>query len=437
MKISVIGTGYVGLVSGVCFAEIGNDVTCIDIDQQKIDRLTKGEVPIYEPGLEGLLHENRERGRLHFTTDLAAGIKDSQIIFLALPTPPGADGAADLSAVLSVADQLGDMLGDDLTVVVNKSTVPVGTADKVRERLTAKRPLNVAVVSNPEFLREGVAVRDFMEPDRVVIGTSSAEAEAIMRELYAPLTDELRPVLVMDEYSSELAKYAGNAFLATKISFINEIANVASRVGADVEAVARAIGADPRIGSRFLQAGIGYGGSCFPKDVQALQKTAESYDYDFKIISAVLEANKAQRHIFIDNILAHFDGNLNGKKIALWGLAFKPDTDDIREAPALSIIDRLLEAGAAIVAHDPEAMANVERLYDGRSTQLTFADDPLKALESADALVVATEWKVFQSVDIQTLRALLRQPVIFDGRNIFDPQIMRSHDFTYYSIGRP
>lgn len=437
MKISVIGTGYVGLVSGVCFAEIGNDVTCIDIDQRKIERLEAGEVPIYEPGLESLLHENRARGRLHFTTDTAAGIKDSEVIFLALPTPPGADGAADLSAVLAVAGQLGDILGDAFTVVVNKSTVPVGTADKVRERINKKHPNNVAVVSNPEFLREGVAVRDFMEPDRVVIGTRSKQAEAVMRELYAPLTDELHPILVMDEYSSELSKYAGNAFLATKISFINEIANVAGRVGADVEAVARAIGADPRIGSRFLQAGIGYGGSCFPKDVQALAKTAESVDYDFKIVEAVLQANKAQRHFFIETILGHFNGSLQGKRIALWGLAFKPDTDDIREAPALTIIDELTAAGAQIVAHDPEAMDNVSRAYDGKPNAPIMVQEPMQALDAADALVVATEWKLFRNADLDAIRTALKEPVIFDGRNVYDPVIAKKIGFTYYGVGRP
>jgi len=437
MKISVIGTGYVGLVSGVCFAEIGNDVTCIDIDKAKIERLEAGQVPIYEPGLESLLQENRQRGRLHFTTDTQAGIADSDVIFLALPTPPGADGAADLSAVLSVADQLSNLLGDHFTVVVNKSTVPVGTADKVRERINANHPDNFAVVSNPEFLREGVAVRDFMEPDRVVIGTNSPKAEAVMRELYAPLTDELHPILVMDEYSSELSKYAGNAFLATKISFINEIANVADRVGANVEAVARAIGADPRIGSRFLQAGIGYGGSCFPKDVQALAKTAESYDYDFKIIRAVLEANKAQRHVFIDTILGHFNGDLRGKRIALWGLAFKPDTDDIREAPALTIIDGLLEHGATVVAHDPEAMENVARVYADSSKAPQMTSEPMLALESADALVIATEWKVFRNADLSAIYQQLRHPIIFDGRNIYDPTAARSLGFTYYSVGRP
>lgn len=437
MKVAVIGTGYVGLVSGVCFAEIGNDVTCIDIDQTKIDQLTKGTVPIYEPGLEELLHENQARGRLTFTTDTAAGVRDAQVIFLALPTPPGADGSADLSAVLAVADQLGDILGDTYTVVVNKSTVPVGTADQVRERITAKHPNGVAVVSNPEFLREGVAVRDFMEPDRVVVGTSSVQAEAVMRELYAPLTDDTRPLLLMDERSAELTKYAANSFLAAKISFINEIANVADKVGADVEAVARAMGADPRIGSRFLQAGIGYGGSCFPKDVQALAKTSDSYGYDFKIIKAVLAANQAQRHFFVDRILSHYDGDVAAKRFALWGLAFKPDTDDIREAPALAIIDALLGAGATVVAYDPEANANIARAYQQRDQQPILVDDHMTALKDADALIIATEWKVFRNSNLSDVKRALRQPVIFDGRNMYEPAGVRAAGLTYTSIGRP
>ena len=437
MKIAVIGTGYVGLVSGVCFAEIGNDVTCIDIDQAKINNLIDGRVPIYEPGLEELLHENQARGRLHFTTDVREGIRGAQVIFLALPTPPGADGSADLTAVLAVADQLSDMLSDDYTVIINKSTVPVGTADQVRERIIAKHPNNVAIVSNPEFLREGVAVHDFMEPDRVVIGTSSHDAEAVMRELYAPLTDEQRPLLVMDERSAELTKYAANSLLATKISFINEIANVADRVGADVESVARAVGADPRIGPRFLQAGIGYGGSCFPKDVQALAKTAESHDYDFKIIKAVLAANQAQRHFFVEKITNHFAGDIAGKHFALWGLAFKPDTDDIREAPSLAIVDALLSAGATITAYDPEANDNIARVYAAHDRRPDLVDGPFAALVDADALIIVTEWKVFRGADLAAVAAALKRPVIFDGRNIYDPQEARAAGIEYVSIGRP
>ncbi len=437
MKISVIGTGYVGLVSGVCFSEIGNDVTCIDIIEDKINRLKAGEVPIYEPGLEDLLHANQERGRLHFTTDLRGGVKDADVIFLALPTPPGADGSADLTAVLAVADALGDILDDHYTVVVDKSTVPVGTAEQVHARIASKHPNNFAVVSNPEFLREGVAVRDFLEPDRVVIGTSAPEAEAIMRELYAPLTDEHHPLLVMDEHSAELSKYASNAFLATKISFINEIANMADRLGADAEAVARAMGADPRIGSRFLQAGIGYGGSCFPKDVQALAKTAEAHDYDFKIINAVLAANTAQRMVFIDNVKAYYNDDVAGKHFAVWGLAFKPDTDDIREAPALTIIDELLGSGATVTVFDPEAAANTKRFFESKPHMPKFAEDPLAAAKDADALIIATEWKIFRGIPLGALKEQLAQPVIFDGRNMFEVAYMREKGFTYKSVGRP
>jgi UDPglucose 6-dehydrogenase len=437
MKIAVIGTGYVGLVTGVCFAEVGNDVVCIDIDAAKIARLKQGDVPIYEPGLAELLHENQKRGRLHFTTDLPSGILNAQAVFLALPTPPGEDGSADLSAVLSVAGQLGEHLGDIFTVVIDKSTVPVGTADKVYAAIAAKHPDNFDVVSNPEFLREGMAVRDFMEPDRVVIGTQSQKAQDIMQELYAPLVDEQRPLLMMDTYSAELAKYAANAFLATKISFINEIANVADRVGANVEAVARAIGADGRIGTRFLQAGIGYGGSCFPKDVQALAKTSETVGYDFKIIEAVLQANAAQRHLFVDKVRTFYDGNLAGKHFAVWGLAFKPDTDDIREAPALTIIDELLAAGATVTAFDPEAMDNVERLYASKQQRPALAATALAATAQADALLVVTEWKLFRNADLSVLKTSLKAPIIFDGRNIFDPAVVREAGFTYTSVGRP
>lgn len=437
MKIAVIGTGYVGLVTGVCFAEVGNTVTCIDIDANKIERLKHGKVPIYEPGLAELLLENQKHDRLHFTTNLASGIKNAQAIFLALPTPPGADGSADLSAVLSVAKQLGEHLGDMFTVVIDKSTVPVGTADKVRAAIAVNHPENFDVVSNPEFLREGMAVHDFMQPDRVVVGTQSARAWEIMQELYAPLVDEQRPLLLMDEYSAELSKYAANAFLATKISFINEIANVADRVGADVEAVARAIGADGRIGSRFLQAGIGYGGSCFPKDVQALAKTSQNVGYEFKIIDAVLQANAAQRHVFVDKIRSFYGGDIAGKHFALWGLAFKPDTDDIREAPALTIIDELLAAGATVTAFDPEAMENVERLYAGKQERPALADTALAATKQADALLVVTEWKLFRNADLSALKTSLKAPVIFDGRNIFAPEIVRAAGFMYTSIGRP
>lgn len=362
------------------------------------------------------MHQNQGRGRLHFTTDLQAAIADAQAVFLALPTPPGADGSADLSAVLAVADQLGEHLGDQY-VVINKSTVPVGTADKVRARIAVNHPADFDVVSNPEFLREGVAVRDFLEPDRVVIGTESKKAEKMMRELYTPLVDERHPLLVMDEYSAELSKYASNAFLATKISFINEIANLADSLSADVEAVARAVGADPRIGSQFLQAGIGYGGSCFPKDV--------------------LAANQAQRTVFVDKILAHYDGNIAGKHFAVWGLAFKPDTDDIREAPALDVIDALLASGARVTAYDPEAMPNVHRHYESKQMKPEFAADAFSALDGVDALVIATDWKIFRLAAPAEIRQRLATPVIFDGRNIFDPQTMHAAGIIYKSVGRP
>lgn len=435
MKVAVIGTGYVGLVTGVCFAEIGNTVTCVDIDETKVAMLQRGEAPIYEPGIETMLRENSARNRLHFTTDLTVA-GEADVIFLALPTPPSADGSADLRAILAVARQLADILGEQFTVVVNKSTVPVGTAAQVRALLQPCGD-NVAVVSNPEFLREGLALHDFMEPDRVVLGASDDRAAAVMRELYAPLVDEARPLLLMDEASAELTKYAANAFLATKISFINEIANLAEHVGADVEAVARAIGADERIGSRFLQAGIGYGGSCFPKDVQALAQTARTHGYDFRIIQAVLDANSAQQHRLVEKVLAHYEGDVTGKTFALWGLAFKPDTDDIREAPALKIIDALCAAGATIRAFDPEAAANVARHYQDCTMSLELVDTATAALEGADALLIATEWKAFRSVAPEALSTLLREPVVFDGRNMFAPKTMREHGITYYSIGRP
>lgn len=435
MRVAVIGTGYVGLVTGVCFAEIGNDVTCVDIDEAKVVMLQRSEAPIYEPGIEELLRQNSERQRLHFTTDLRQ-VGDAEVIFLALPTPPNADGSADLRAVLAVAERLPEVIGDHFTVVVNKSTVPVGTAAQVRTLLAACGD-HVAVVSNPEFLREGLAIHDFMEPDRVVVGASDERAESVMRELYAPLIDDSRPLLVMDEASAELTKYAANAFLATKISFINEIANVAEHVGANVEAVARAMGADERIGSRFLQAGIGYGGSCFPKDVQALARIAETAGYDFQIIRAVLAANSAQQVRLVEKVLDHFGGDIAGKTFALWGLAFKPDTDDIREAPSLKIIDALTAAGATVQAFDPEAAANVSRYFQGRELPLTYAETAIEALAGADALLVATEWKAFRAIDPKMLVQHLTNPLVFDGRNIFMPQAMRQCGITYYSIGRP
>jgi UDPglucose 6-dehydrogenase len=390
MRIAVVGTGYVGLVTGTCFAETGNTVTCVDIDQVKVEKLINGQLPIYEPGLDHLFLRNLKEGRLHFTTSLEEGIKGASIIFLALPTPPGEDGSADLSYVLGVADKLGKIL-DTYTVIVNKSTVPVGTADKVSAAIAKHAQTEFDVVSNPEFLREGVAVDDFMKPDRVVIGTTSERAKKLMNTLYAPYVRQGNPVIFMDERSSELTKYAANSFLAVKITFMNEIARLCERLGADVDMVRRGIGSDDRIGRRFLFPGIGYGGSCFPKDVQALVRSSEDVDYEFKILEAVMEVNTEQKTYLVPKIKRFFGGNLKGKKIALWGLAFKPNTDDIREAPALYIIDALLAEGAIITAFDPEAMNGVKRLLGDK---ITFAANQYDALEGADALVIATEWSV-------------------------------------------
>jgi UDPglucose 6-dehydrogenase len=386
MKIAVIGTGYVGLVSGTCFAETGNSVTCVDIDKFKIDRLTQGEITIYEPGLEKMFLKNLRDGRLKFTTDLKSGIHEAQIVFLALPTPPGEDGSADLKYVLGVADQLGQIL-EDYKVIVDKSTVPVGTADKVKAAIAKHAKVEFDVVSNPEFLREGVAVEDFMKPDRVVIGSSSDRAKKVMGDLYAPFVRQGNPVIFMDEKSAELTKYAANSFLATKISFMNEIAQLCERLGADVDMVRRGIGSDDRIGKRFLFPGIGYGGSCFPKDVQALIMSSEEVDYDFQILKSVEKVNEKQKTHLIPKIKSHFNDDLNGKHFALWGLAFKPNTDDIREAPALYIIESLLKSGATVSTYDPEAMNNVK---DQLGNKIQYASDPYAALIDADALIIAT-----------------------------------------------
>lgn len=435
MNITVIGTGYVGLVTGTCFAEKGNQVTCVDIDEAKVTALRKGEIPIYEPGLSELVKSNAADGRLHFTTELAESLKEAEIIFLALPTPPAEDGSADLSAVLAVAEQLGKQL-DHYAVIVNKSTVPVGSADKVRERVAANAKVEFDVVSNPEFLREGHAVKDFMEPDRVVVGSGNEKATGPMRRLYEPFLRSSEQLLLMDTRSAEMAKYAANSFLATKVTFINEIANLSDKLGANVEHVAKAIGMDERIGRRFLQAGIGYGGSCFPKDVLALQTTSQAAGYDFKILKAVLDANAAQFKQLTDRVVEHFNGSLEGKHIALWGLAFKPDTDDIREAPALKIIDELLAKGATITAYDPEAETHVKDRYKD-TPAMQLADDKYKALEDADALVIATEWADFRQADLETVKTALARAVVFDGRNLFDPETMQNAGFDYTSIGRP
>lgn len=432
MKIAVVGTGYVGLVTGTCFSETGNTVTCIDIDKAKIDKLNSGKLTIYEPGLEKLFLRNQKEGRLYFTTSLEDGIADAQIIFLALPTPPGEDGSADLKYILGVADDLGKIL-KQYVVIIDKSTVPVGTADKVHAAIAKNATVDFDVVSNPEFLREGVAVDDFMKPDRVVIGTSSDKAKTILNDLYVPFVRQGNPIIYMDERSAELTKYAANAFLATKITFMNEIALLCERLGADVDMVRKGIGSDERIGRRFLFPGIGYGGSCFPKDVQALVKSSNDANYDFKILDAVMEVNELQKLHLIPKINAYFNNDLKGKKIALWGLAFKPNTDDIREAPALVMIEALLKAGASVSAYDPEAMNNVKALL---GNTISFEDHQYDTLKDADALVIATEWSEFRTPEFGKMATLLKNKVIFDGRNLFELSKMEELGFHYESVGR-
>lgn len=431
-KIAVIGTGYVGLVTGTCFAETGNQVICVDNNAAKVDKMRNGEIPIYEPHLDVLFERNIKANRLVFTTDLQQGIKDAEIIFLALPTPPGEDGSADLSYILGVADQLGKLI-TDYKVIVDKSTVPVGTAEKVRLAMAKNATVAFDVVSNPEFLREGFAVDDFMKPDRVVIGTSSERAKKTMDQLYKPFVRQGNPIIFMDEKSAELTKYAANSFLATKITFMNEIANFCELVGADVDKVRIGIGSDERIGKRFLFPGIGYGGSCFPKDVQALVKSGTEYNFSFEILKSVMNVNEEQKTVIIPKIKNFFRGDLKGKKIALWGLAFKPDTDDIREAPALYIIDALVDAGATITAFDPEAMPNVQGVIGDK---ITYATNEYEALVNADALVVCTEWGIFRNPDFDKIASLLNDKVIFDGRNLFDLNEMNERGFYYSSIGR-
>lgn len=433
MKIAVVGTGYVGLVSGTCFAETGNDVVCVDIDANKVARMQQGEVPIYEPGLELLFERNTRQGRLTFTTDLASAVEAAEIIFLALPTPPGEDGSADLSYILGVADQLGKMI-TSYKIIVDKSTVPVGTAEEVHKALAKNLSTDLFdVVSNPEFLREGVAVDDFLKPDRVVIGTSSERAQKKMHQLYDPFVRQGNPIIFMDERSAEMTKYAANSYLATRITFMNEIANLCEKVGANVDMVRRGMGSDTRIGKRFLFPGVGYGGSCFPKDVQALAKTSEEFDYDFRILKSVMSVNTQQRMRLVDKIKARLGDDLTGKTIGLWGLAFKPNTDDIREAPAVYTIEALLEAGAQIRAFDPEAMDNVKALFGDK---VFFASDQYEALIGADALAIATEWSVFRTPSFNVMKELLKNPLIFDGRNLYDLELMEEKGFHYESIGR-
>ncbi|MDA0714212.1 MAG: UDP-glucose/GDP-mannose dehydrogenase family protein [Bacteroidetes bacterium] len=432
MKIAVVGTGYVGLVTGTCLAETGNDVTCVDIDQEKIEKMKGGIVPIYEPHLDVLFHRNIKQGRLRFTTDLKEAVESAKVIFLALPTPPGEDGSADLSYVLNAAREIGPMI-NEFKVIVDKSTVPVGTADLVKAEVAKDAREQFAVVSNPEFLREGFAVDDFMKPDRVVVGTSSEKAKKVMEELYKPFIRQGNPLIFMDERSAELTKYAANAFLAAKITFMNEIANFCELVGADVDKVRLGIGTDERIGKRFLFPGIGYGGSCFPKDVLALQHSGQKAGMDFQILDAVLAVNNAQRLRLMAKVEEHFGKDLKGKHFALWGLAFKPDTDDIREAPALYMVDALLSKGAKVTAFDPEAMENVKKSHGDK---IQLASNEYEALEGTDALIIATEWSVFRNPDFNKVKTLMPSHTIFDGRNLYDLETMRDHGFTYYSIGR-
>ena len=421
-----------GLVTGTCLAETGNQVICVDINEQKVAMMKAGQLPIYEPGLETLFNRNISENRLQFTTNLAEAIAEAKIIFLALPTPPGGDGSADLSYVLGAAKDIAKLV-KEYKVIVTKSTVPVGTADKVTAVIKANTNIECAVVSNPEFLREGVAVEDFMKPDRVVVGTLDERARKLMAELYGPYVRQGNPVIFMDERSSELTKYAANSFLATKISFMNEVANLCEKVGADVDMVRRGIGADERIGKRFLFSGIGYGGSCFPKDVQALGKSAEENQYDFKILNAVMDVNTIQKKVLAEKMRAYYKGDLKGKKFAMWGLAFKPDTDDIREAPALYIIEELLKEGATIVSFDPEGMPNVKKLLGDK---ISYAANRYDALEGADALLIVTEWPVFRTPDFEFMKEKLKSPVIFDGRNLYDLERMKEYGFYYNSIGR-
>jgi UDPglucose 6-dehydrogenase len=432
MRIAVIGTGYVGLVTGTCLAETGNTVTCIDIDEAKITSLKQGITPIYEPNLSVLIERNLTEDRLHFTSNLISGIEGAEVIFLALPTPPGADGQADLTYILNVADELGPLLSH-YVVIVDKSTVPVGTADLVKERVAKHARVEFSVVSNPEFLREGFAVTDFMKPDRIVIGASDDRAINVMESVYKPFVRQGNPILIMDEKSAELTKYASNAFLATKITFMNEIANFCERVGANVDAVRLGMGADDRIGKRFLFPGMGYGGSCFPKDVQALHHSGVLEGFDFKLLDAVMQVNDKQKTILLPKINAYFKQDLSNKTFAIWGLSFKPDTDDIREAPSLYLIQALLNAGARITVYDPEAMNNVSAQFGDR---LSYAKNPYQALEKADGLIICTEWSVFRSPDFSVMFKSMNQPVIFDGRNIFEPEEVRAQGFDYFSIGR-
>jgi UDPglucose 6-dehydrogenase len=432
MKISVIGTGYVGLVTGTCLAETGNDVICVDIDAEKVEKMRQGTVPIYEPHLDVLFERNIKAGRLQFTTSLDDGLEHGDIIFLALPTPEDEDGSADLSYVLNVSEEIGRKI-TSYKVIVDKSTVPVGTAEKVRAVISENAKSDFDVVSNPEFLREGFAVDDFLKPERIVIGSSSERATELMKKLYNPFVRSGNPIITMDEKSAELTKYAANSFLATKITFMNEIANYCEKVGADVDKVRVGMGTDSRIGKRFLFPGIGYGGSCFPKDVKALLHAGNLVDYDFKILDSVVKINHIQKQILIPKIVKHFEGDLQDKNIAIWGLAFKPETDDIREAPSISVMKELLSHGANLTVFDPEAMPNIEKQF---GDDLTYAEGMYDAIENADALVICTEWSIFRSPSFTKMKSLLKRPVVFDGRNIYQVEDMDNEGFIYTSIGR-
>ncbi|MAB40416.1 MAG: UDP-glucose 6-dehydrogenase [Aequorivita sp.] len=432
MKISVIGTGYVGLVTGTCLAETGNEVICVDIDKAKVEKMRNGIVPIYEPHLDVLFERNIKANRLKFSTSLDEGLAHGEIIFLALPTPEDEDGSADLSYVLNVSEEIGKKI-KDYKVIVDKSTVPVGTAEKVQSVIAKNASCEFDVVSNPEFLREGFAVDDFLKPERIVVGSSSERATALMKKLYSPFVRSGNPIIIMDEKSAELTKYAANSFLATKITFMNEIANYCEKVGADVDMVRAGMGTDSRIGKRFLFPGIGYGGSCFPKDVKALQKAGKDADYDFKILNSVIEINSAQKTILLPKIESYFKNDLKGKNIAIWGLAFKPETDDIREAPSIDMMEALLEKGAKLQVFDPEAMPNIEKRFGDK---LNYSESMYAALENADALLICTEWSIFRTPNFSKLNQLLKQPIIFDGRNLYNVNEIEAEGFTYISIGR-
>lgn len=433
MKVAVVGSGYVGLVAGTCFAQTGNNVICVDVDEEKIEKLKQGDIPIYEPGLEEMVKQNVKEERLSFTTDIAGAVRESLIIFIAVGTPPGEDGSADLQYVLAAARSIGKA-ANGYKIIVDKSTVPVGTAKKVAAVLSEESSYEFDVVSNPEFLKEGAAIDDFMKPDRVVIGTYDPRVAEIMKELYSPFVRSGKPILIMDVASAEMTKYAANAMLATRISFMNEIANLCERVGADVAKVRDGIGTDSRIGRPFLFSGCGYGGSCFPKDTRAIISTADEVGYDFKIVKAVEDVNARQKEMLFEKIEKVFDNDLKGKKIAVWGLSFKPRTDDMREAPAIVLIDALLEAGATVTATDPEAFEEAKKVFSDR---ITYHDNMYDTLPDADALVLVTEWGQFQNPDFDKIKSLMKQPVIFDGRNIYSARSMQIYGFKYYPIGRP